>query len=75
MMSLYDDMGRLVAARATENGGDYGGNKIDATLRFVREPGVSDPKAGEPYKLVWNAPLESKILPVEFELTDLPIPE
>jgi hypothetical protein len=75
MMALYDEKGRLVAGRATENGGDYGGTKIDATLRFVREQGVSDPNAGEPYKLVWHAPLASKNLPVEFELTDLPIPE
>lgn len=74
-MALYDDKGRLVACRATENGGDYGERKIDATLRFVREPGVSDPNAGEPYKLVWLAPTASKDLPVPFELHDLPIPE
>jgi hypothetical protein len=36
---------------------------------------VSDPHAGEPYKLVWLAPTESKDLAIEFELTDLPIPE
>jgi hypothetical protein len=74
-MALYDEKGRLVAGRATENGGDYGERKIDATLRFVREPGVSDPHAGEPYKLVWLAPTASKDLPVPFELHDLPIPE
>ena len=74
-MALYDEKGRLVAGRATENGGDYGERKIDATLRFVREPGVSDPNAGEPYKLVWLAPTASKDLPVPFELHDLPIPE
>jgi len=74
-MALYDNKGRLVAGRATENGGDYGDRKIDATLRFVREPGVSDPDAGEPYKLVWLAPTQSKDLPVPFELRDLPIPE
>lgn len=75
MMVLYDANGRLVASHATENGGDYGGNKIDATLRFVREPGISDPNAGEPHKLVWFAPTESAVIPVDFELTDLPIPE
>lgn len=74
-MALYDRQGRLVAARATENGGEYGGNKIDATLRFVRESGVSDPAAGEPYKLVWLAPTQSRDIPVAFELQDLPIPE
>jgi hypothetical protein len=74
-MALYDDKGRLVAGRATENGGDYGDRKIESTLRFVREPGVSDPKAGEPYKLVWLAPTQSKDLTVPFELVDLPIPE
>jgi hypothetical protein len=41
----------------------------------VREPGVSDPDAGEPYQLVWLAPTQSKDLPVAFELKDLPIPE
>lgn len=75
MLSLYDDKGRLVAARATENGGDYGNARIDATLRFVREPGVSDPNAGEPFKLVWHAPLAAVDLPVAFELADLPIPD
>jgi hypothetical protein len=74
-MALYDKQGRLVAGRATENGGDYGGNKIEATLRFVREPGVSDPAAGEPYRLVWLAPTQSRDIPVAFELQDLPIPE
>jgi hypothetical protein len=74
-MALYDDKGRLVAARATENGGDYAANRIDATLRFVREAGVSDPAAGEPFKLVWLAPTQSTDLPVEFELNDLPIPD
>ena len=74
-MALYDAQGRVVAARGTENGGEYARNKIDATLRFVREPGTSDPSAGEPYKLVWLAPTQSRDLPVEFELRDLPIPE
>ena len=74
-LMLYDDKGRLVAGRATENGGEYHNNKIDATLRFVREPGVSDPQAGEPFKLVWLAPTAAKDLPIEFELQDLPIPE
>ena len=74
-LALYDDKGRLVAGRATENGGEYHNNKIDATLRFVREPGVSDPQAGEPFKLVWLAPTVAKDLPIEFELHDLPIPE
>lgn len=74
-MALYDAKGRLVAARANENGGDYGDRRIESTLRFVREPGISDPEAGEPYKLVWLAPTQSKDLPVPFELKDLPIPE
>lgn len=74
-LMLYDDKGRLVAGRATENGGEYHNNKIDATLRFVREGGVSDPQAGEPFKLVWLAPTAAKDLPIEFELHDLPIPE
>jgi hypothetical protein len=74
-MSLYDDKGRVVADRGTENGGDYGAKRIDATLRFVREPGIADPQAGEPFKLVWHAPTQSRIVPIEFELTDLPIPE
>ena len=74
-LALYDDKNRLVAGRATENGGDYGESKIEATLRFVREPGVSDPTAGDPYRLVWLAPTQSRDLPVSFELQDLPIPE
>jgi hypothetical protein len=74
-MALYDEQGRLVASRATENGGDYGQTKIDATLRFVREPGISDPQAGEPFKLVWLAPTSGVDVPIAFELTDLPIPE
>ena len=74
-MALYDEQGRLVASRATENGGDYGQTKIDATLRFVREPGTSDPQAGDPFKLVWLAPTSGVDVPIDFELTDLPIPE
>jgi hypothetical protein len=75
MMALYDDKGRLVADRCTENGGEYAKDKLEATFRFVREPGVSHPQAGEPYKLIWQAPTAAKDLPIEFELTDLPIPE
>jgi hypothetical protein len=74
-LTLYDDKGRLVAGRATENGGEYHNNRIDATLRFVREPGVTDPQAGEPFKLVWLAPTAAKDLPIEFEVQDLPIPD
>jgi len=74
-MVLLDTKGRIVAGRATENGGNYTTNKIDATLRFVREPGLSDAGAGEPYKLVWDAPTAAKDLSVEFELKDIPIPE
>ena len=73
-MALYDDKGRVVVGRATENGVDFVNNKLDATLRFAREPGNSDPQAGEPFKLVWLAPTASKDLSIEFELTDLPIP-
>jgi hypothetical protein len=75
LLTLHDDKGRLVAARATENGGEYGNNKIEANLRFVREPGISDPSAGEPFKLTWQAPTAAINVPVEFELSDLPIPE
>jgi hypothetical protein len=75
MFALYDDKGRVVADRCTENGFDYTPAKIDATLRFVREPGASHPQAGEPHKLVWEAPTAVKDLPVEFELLDLPIPK
>jgi len=75
MVSLYDAQGRLVAGRCTENGGEYGSQKVDATLRFVREPGVTDPKAGEPTKLVWEAVLEGREVGVEFEILDLPIPK
>ena len=50
-------------------------HRIDASVRFVREPGVSDPNAGEPFKLVWLAPTASKDVAVEFLFTDLPIPE
>ncbi|HYE20898.1 MAG TPA: hypothetical protein VEA69_20800 [Tepidisphaeraceae bacterium] len=73
-MALYDAKGRLVAARATENGGEYNGNAIDARLRFVREPGVSDADAKEPYKLVWDAPTAAKDVTFDFELMDVPIP-
>jgi len=74
-MALYDNQGRLVAGRATENGGEYNNDKIDATLRFVREAGISDPQAGDPFKLVWVAPTSSTELPVDFEFHDLPVPE
>jgi hypothetical protein len=74
-MALYDEQGRLVAARGSENGGDYTDTKIDATLRFVREPGISDPKAGDPFKLVWLAPTAATDIPIDFEFTNLPIPE
>jgi hypothetical protein len=73
-MALYDEKGRVVSARATEMGVDRTNSRLDATLRFPREIGTSDPNAGEPYKLVWLAPTASKDLTLNFELTDLPIP-
>jgi len=73
-MALYDEKGRLVTGRATEMGVDRPNNRLEASLRFARESGISDPMAGEPYKLVWLAPTAAKDLALEFELTNLPIP-
>jgi hypothetical protein len=74
-MILLDAQGRVVCGRAAEQGGDYGANKIEATIRFFKEPTITDPNAGPPAKLVWVAPTRSVVMPVEFELRDLPIPE
>lgn len=73
-LALYDARGRMVAGRATENGGDYNANRIEANLRFVREPGLTEADAGEPFKLVWDAPTASQDLNLDFELTGIPIP-
>jgi hypothetical protein len=73
-LALYDEKGRLVAGRSTEMGVDRTSNRMDATLRFAREPGISDPQAGEPFKLVWLAPTAGKDIILDFELTNLPIP-
>jgi hypothetical protein len=74
-MVLLDAQGRVVCGRAAEQNGDYGQKKIDATIRFFKEPGITDPKAGPPAKLVWLAPTDAKTIPIDFELTNLPIPE
>jgi hypothetical protein len=74
-MMLLDAQGRVVCGRAAEQNGDYGHKKIDATIRVFNEPGITDPSAGPPAKLVWLAPTDAKTIPIDFELTNLPIPE
>jgi hypothetical protein len=74
MMRMYDAEGRMLTGRYAGGGGGVG--QTNCTFQFTRQDSGGDvgKKPGEPVKLIWEAPLETRQMTVPFEFTDLPIP-
>ncbi|MGE5611143.1 MAG: hypothetical protein ACM359_17970 [Bacillota bacterium] len=60
--------------RVPRAGGGGGGEQLDITLSFRRQTWQDGEDLGEPAKLVWEVPTESKTVTVPFEFNDLPLP-
>ena len=50
------------------------GGKLEATLNYTRGRFGNVPAPGEPVKIVWEVPTETRDVTVPFELQDLPLP-
>lgn len=69
---LEDAAGQPLDRREWGSSGSNG-QRIEATINFVRTP-RGDKDTGEPVRLIWRIPVESKELEVPFEFRDLPLP-
>jgi hypothetical protein len=57
------------------NGNSGGGpDQMDIDIQFQRQNWNGTENAGEPVKLIWEVPVETKEIGVPFEFTDLPLP-
>jgi len=71
---------RMVDARGVPlmrlgNGNSGGGvDQMDIDIQFQRQNWNGTENAGEPVKLLWEVPVETKEIAVPFEFRDLPLP-
>jgi hypothetical protein len=71
---------RMVDARGVPlmrlgNGSSNGGqDQMDVDIQFQRQNWNGTENAGEPVKLLWEVPVETKEIGVPFEFLDLPLP-
>ena len=71
---------RMVDARGVPlmrlgNGSSGGGvDQMDIDIQFQRQNWNGTENAGEPVKLLWEVPVETKEIAVPFEFRDLPLP-
>ena len=72
-MQVLDDQGRPLNRRMTSGQGDGATTTYTIQYASARMPGVS--MVGDPVRLLWEVPTESKSIPVTFEFDDLPMPE
>ncbi|MCY2951878.1 MAG: hypothetical protein NTU53_07855 [Planctomycetota bacterium] len=74
VFKLVDGKGNPLLRTSNAGGGGGGGDEANVNLTFRRQnwPGAED--GGEPAKLVWEIPIESKEMVVPFEFRDLPMP-
>ncbi|HVF09295.1 MAG TPA: hypothetical protein VNA16_00740, partial [Abditibacteriaceae bacterium] len=71
-LRLVDAQGRELQPSGSSTRG--GNNELTGNISFTRPQGGNAGDVGEPVKLVWDIPTESKAIEVPFEFTDLPLP-
>lgn len=72
-VKLQDKDGRSLSANGWGGGG--GGNEMTYNWNFNRNSwGGEEGKVGEPHRLVWEIPLETRETDVPFEFKNLPMP-
>jgi hypothetical protein len=71
---LLDKEGRALTSHGWGGGG--GGNEMSYNFNFSKQNfhGGEDGKPGEPHRLVWEIPIETRETNVNFEYKDLPLP-
>jgi hypothetical protein len=69
---MVDD--RNVPLMKIQNGGGGGGDSMEINLQFQKQNWNGGQSAGDPVKLVWEVPVETREVVVPFEFVDLPLP-
>jgi hypothetical protein len=70
---LLDKDGKALSSRGWGGGG--GPNEMNYNWTFGRDNwGGPDTKAGEPHRLVWEIPTETREMTADFQFKDLPMP-
>jgi hypothetical protein len=72
---LLDKDGKPLSSRGWGGGG--GPDEMNYNWTFARDSwggGGADDKAGEPFRLVWEIPTETRPMDVDFSFKDLPMP-
>jgi len=70
---LLDKDGKPLSSRGWGGGG--GPDEMSYNWTFARDAwGGGDEKAGEPFRLVWEIPTETRPMDVDFKFQDLPMP-
>jgi hypothetical protein len=70
---LLDKDGKALSSRGWGGGG--GPDEMSYNWTFARDAwGGGEDKAGEPFRLVWEIPTETRPMDVEFKFQDLPMP-
>ena len=71
-IKLLDERGAALARTGSSTSG--GPEQIEMTIEFSPRAWGHDRKVGEPAKLVWTVPTETRDVSVPFDFKDLPIP-
>jgi hypothetical protein len=72
-LKVVDAKGRSLDRSGNEANGD--GTKTELKMTFIRqEHMIRQNLIGEPAKLIWRVPTETRQVPVPFEFRDLPLP-
>jgi hypothetical protein len=69
---LLDERGQAMARTGSSTSG--GPEQVEMTVEFNPRAWGHDRRLGEPAKLVWTVPTETRDVRVPFEFKDLPIP-
>lgn len=71
-LRLLDKNGKSLNSHGWGGGG--GMDKMDYNWTFGRDNWGGEEKAGDPFRLVWEIPVETREVDVTFEFKDLPLP-
>ena len=69
---LLDKDGKALSSRGWGGGG--GPDEMSYNWTFARDAWGGDEKVGEPFRLVWEIPTETRPMDVDFAFKDLPMP-
>ena len=73
IFKLLDGDGKPLV-RTSNTGGGGGGEQVDISIHFQRQNWNPNDNSGEPARLVWEVPTETREVVVPFEFADLEMP-